>query len=346
MKYLIKETNKISPDKNKGLNDLLLEMGGTAFQGKSLGEALRIWERMINDKLVIFLGIAGALIPAGMRKIFIYLVENRLVDCIVSTGANLFHDCHESLGKEHWMGSSLVDDGDLFKHGIDRIYDVFAKESEFRETETFITDIALELGGEQAFGTREFLHYLGKRLAKEGKVPGILTSAAEYEVPIFCPAIADSSIGIALFDVRWKRNKNIKIDIIKDLAEIGEMVAKAGKTGVIYLAGGTPKNFIQQATLIPAKHQNQIFAHKYAIQITTDSPQWGGLSGCTLEEARSWGKISLDSNQVTVNADVTLAFPILVSAIAERLEERRRAGYRPVFSWKEELQIKYVKRGE
>lgn len=328
------------------VHEALERLGGVSFQARNLNTSMNIYKKMLQDRCMIFLGIAGALIPAGLRKVFVHLIRNRMCDVIVSTGANLFHDCHESLGYFHYKGWPDVDDDELYSHKIDRIYDTFASEEEFEKTENFIIEFAssLEFGN---FSTREFFYLLGKRLSEVALQPGIITEAYRYGVPIFCPAIADSSIGIALNYLPTEGKKCCLIDIIKDVKESATIVEKAGCTGVIYLGGGTPKNFIQQAALIPQNPSGETFAHRYAIQITMDQPQWGGLSGCTLKEAKSWGKIHKDANFVILYSEVTVAFPLLIQGIFEQLirEGQTNAGEMPCFRFEgEELNIEWRKR--
>lgn len=340
-KFLKRKVSPYEPQ-NKEINRVLENLTRLGFQGKNLGVAYKIWERMLkSNKITIFLGLAGALVPAGMRKTIVYLIKNRFVDCIVSTGANLFHDCHEILSRFHYQGNPYLPDEELHKCGIDRIYDVLAKEEEFRKTERFITEFAATLDEKKFYSSREFLYLLGKHLIKNSQEEGILTSAVKYNVPIYCPAIADSSLGIALFDTRYKLNKKIVIDVISDVEETGEIVKNSKECGVIYLGGGVPKNFIQQAALVPAFQMGEDFSHKYAIQITADMPQWGGLSGCTFEEAKSWGKIAEDADSVTVNCDSTIALPILVSGL-DRIKDKFKNRKKPFFKFEEgKLSIKY-----
>lgn len=336
-------TSPLFIGKNK-VNEILSDMENMAFQGKNLALALGIWEKMLTHKTTIFLGIAGALIPAGLRNIFVYLIENKLVDCVVSTGANLYHDLHETQGLYHFQGSEKADDEKLKEEGIDRIYDVFAKEVEFRKTEKFITDFAVNVLSENhLYTTRQFFEELGKYLKISAPQKGIITSAYQSNIPIYCPAIADSAIGIGLFDARHKHQKNIKFDILGDIEETGEIVKRSHKTGVIYLAGGVPKNFIQQAALIPAFEMGQDFSHEYAIQITGDAAHWGGLSGCTFEEAKSWGKIKKRAKNVTVNSEVSIVLPFLVAGLAERVKENPRRYTAQIVFQGNKAKIKYIK---
>ncbi len=305
-----------APEKYSSVHEAVAAMGETAFQGKNLSIALEVWLKMLQDDATIFLGLAGAMVPAGMKGIISYLIQNRFIDCLVSTGANLFHDSHEALGYHHYQGSANVDDVLLKENSIDRIYDVFASEMEFQKTDQLIGKFASEHFSNRNVTTREFLFHWGQFLKSRSKVPNsIVINAAEQHVPVYCPAVADSSIGIGIAVERYKNPFEFQFDVIKDVIETSKIVANSSATGVIYLGGGTPKNFIQQTEVVVAIWGEECEGHKYAIQLTADAPHWGGLSGCTFEEAQSWGKIAKDANMISVATDVTIGLPILAAAL-------------------------------
>jgi deoxyhypusine synthase len=304
---------KIQP--RRKLSGLLRDMGRTAFQGKNLSLAVQVWERMLREEVTIFLGLAGAMIPAGMRQVLAHVIQNRMIDCLVSTGANLFHDLHETLGNHHFQGSPRVDDVGLKRAGIDRIYDVFALEKEFNQGDHYILNFARSLEPQPPMTTREFFYRLGRKLDRDGGKQGILTSAARAGIPIYCPAVADSSVGIAL--AMETEGSSFLFDVVGDVRETAYIVANSQKTGVIFLGGGTPKNFIQQTEVTATMMGLKVTGHRYALQITTDAPHWGGLSGCTFEEAQSWGKISPSASKVTLYCDTTIALPLIVSAVTQ-----------------------------
>ncbi len=310
----------------RGISELLEDMAKTGFQGRKLGEAFQVWKNMLEDKEVtIFLGLSGAMVPAGMRRVISYLIRKNYIDVIVSTGANIFHDIHEAVGGKHYLGSAHVDDIALLRHGIDRIYDVFAEEEKFRKSDRLIAEISEELPSDREFSSREFINHLGKRLIERGAAEdSIIVSAIESKLPIFIPALGDSSIGIGLMIAR-RKGVNIMINQMKDVDEITKIVEKTEKTGVIYIGGGVPKNFIQQTEVIASILGFRVNGHEYAIQFTTDAPHWGGLSGCTFEEAVSWGKISVTSKKVQVFVDATIALPVVVNALEELGIERKRS---------------------
>ncbi len=327
--------------KKRSISELLDGMLKTGFQGRKLAESVQIWHKMLNENnITVFMGLSGAMVPAGMRKVISYMIGKRMIDCLVSTGANLFHDSHEALGKNHYMGSHLADDEKLFDSGVDRIYDVFAVEEEFRAADNLIADFAEEMG-ELSCSSREFVYLLGKKLVGCGAAEdSIVVSAYRHNVPIFVPALSDSSIGIGLTIAR-RRGLKLEVDQIKDVDEITQIVEKSGKTGVIYVGGGVPKNFIQQTEVIASILGINTRGHDYAIQYTSDSPHWGGLSGCTFDEAVSWGKIAVQAKKVQIFVDATIALPIVAHALYEKCHELKRNA--PVFNWEgsEGLNIVY-----
>lgn len=315
--FLHTPTEPVSITPGMTTDQLLRGMEKMSFQGRQLARAAGVWEEGLRSGAFVMMGLAGAMVPAGMRNIIRYLMERRFIDCLVSTGANLFHDLYESLGHRHFIGTPQADDEALFEEGIDRIYDTYADEREFEKLDRWIGSWATEKLERRPYTTREFLHELGLEAARisGGKSPGILTTAASRGIPVYCPAIGDSSIGIGLAG----GNAPVLFDVVADVRETAELVVNKD-TMVVYCGGGTPKNFIQQ-TEVTVKHLNEEAAgHKYAVQFITDAPHWGGLSGCTFEEAVSWGKINPQGEKISVFCDATIALPIVVSALATRME--------------------------
>ena len=318
-------------------------MKNISFQGRTLAQVYEVWKNMLSEDTLIFLGLSGAMVPAGMREVMVYLIKNRFIDCLVSTGANLFHDAHESLGNYHYIGSHTVNDTDLYKHGVDRIYDTFASEDEFRQLEKVIIGWAYEsLDLSRSYTTREFFYLWGQHLNSIKKADGIVTACFEAGIPIYCPAISDSSYGIALARRFGEKTDAVFFDMIGDVEETAILAAKAPQTGVIYLGGGTPKNFIQQSEVTANIHLDfDSPGHKFAIQITTDAPHWGGLSGCTFSEAESWGKINEKAATVSCYADVTIALPIIATALAQGAEDLAKKRKKASFKLGQKLEFNF-----
>src|SRR5205809_7275245 len=312
-------------------DQVLTRMERISFQGRNLATAHRIWQKMLQDDVTIFMGMAGALSAGGLRLAVAHLISHRYIECLVSTGANLYHDLHETRGQHHYVGSALADDAALAEDRIDRVYDTYASEEEFCSNDAWIADYAATLEA-RPYTTREFLHLLGGHLWKTTGRDGILTAAYRANVPIFCPAIADSSIGMGLSQARQKKAGTGHIDIIGDIVESANLVIRRPRTASVVLGGGTPKNFINQATVQAEFYSDAVGGHRYALQIVTDVPHFGGASGSSLEEAQSWGKLSSDSAKVSVQADATIALPLLASALAATARPLLAARRMPVFT--------------
>jgi deoxyhypusine synthase len=326
----------------KSVSQLLREMSDTGFQGRKLAEVVDVLEEMVkNDKLTILMGYAGSLSTTGQWKIVKWLIENRYIDVLVSTGANISEDIVEAMGFSYFKGHHMTDDTKVFDSGYNRYYDVYGKESDYLKMTELIADFIVgNLKDSHPYSSREFLYLFGKWLDKRG-VNSIVATAAKHGVPIFCPAIVDSPYGDAGLVAR-SRGFNLVIDNMKDYVEFMQLGEGVKETGVFYVGGGVPKDFIQlfAATIdllykdkkVPNRSESltrmgtdeNYYPHKYAVQITTDSPQWGGLSGCTFEEAISWGKEAAASRFVQCYCDATIALPIVSQALAERVKEKRK----------------------
>ncbi len=317
-------------DRDVTADELLRRMERISFQGRNLAVARRIWQRMLSDDVLIFFGVAGALSAGGLRLAIANVVRERAVDCLVSTGANLYHDLHETRGRRHFVGSPNIDDRVLQEAHIDRVYDTLVDEDEFVDNDNWIATFVATLEP-RPYTTREFLYHLGKHLWDATGADGILTAAYRAGVPIFCPAIADSSIGMGLSQARHMRPEIGHIDVIGDIIESANLVIHRPRTASVVLGGGTPKNFINQASVQAEFYRPGIEGHRYALQIITDVPHFGGASGSTLEEAQSWGKVAADADRVTVHADATLAFPLLASALATSAADLISARHPPTF---------------
>jgi deoxyhypusine synthase len=327
---LRKPVEPFSITANLSADETLARMERISFQGRNLATARRIWEKILSSDATIFLGTAGALSAGGMRLILAHLIEHRYIDVLVSTGANLYHDLHETRGRRHFIGSPTLDDAALAVERIDRVYDTLASEDEFSKNDEWIASFVLKLE-RRPYTSREFLYKLGEYLWTETGNPGILTAAYRAKVPIFCPAISDSSIGMGLSQARHRDQTAGFVDVIGDIIESANIVIRRPSTASIVLGGGTPKNFINQASVQAEFYDDRVGGHKFAIQIVTDVPYFGGASGSSLEEAQSWGKLSIESEKVTVQGDVTIALPILITALESTARDVADKRKRPDF---------------
>ncbi len=301
---------------------MLVEMADTAFQGRALGEAYEVIAEMLeDDDNLIFMGLAGSLATAGMWRIIKWFVENRFVDVLVSTGANISEDIFEAMGFKYFKGSPNVSDEDLLKHKVDRFYDVFADELQYREMEDLIKDFIKSLPDMGVYSTAEFLHLLGKYLNEAG-IDSIVAAAYRAGVPVFSPALLDSGYGIAAVKALHEGHRVI-IDMVRDFSQLVQIGSIPRQLSAIYLGGGVPKDYVNmvavaQTILADARGIKDYYKPlKYVVQVTTASPQWGGLSGATLEEAVSWGKVHPKAGKRVVYCDATIALPLIAQAIHE-----------------------------
>jgi len=340
-KYLDKTIGHIDISSNGDLDGLVTSFSRASFQARNISRCVEVYRQMLQDeKAVIFFGLAGAMVPAGMRKIIVDLLRCHLIDVLVSTGANLYHDFFEAIGFRHYVGSASVKDQELRKAGIDRIYDTFASDAEFGRTEEKIAEITSGLE-QRVYSSREFLECLAGELDDD---ESILCTAAREGVPVFCPALCDSGIGIALTHhyVRSGDGPRLMIDQIRDNFEILQIKRDAVRTGAVFIGGGVPKNYIQQLTPMLDVFSVQGQGHSYFIQITTEDPKYGGLSGCTAAEAESWGKVTGEGAAATAYVDATIALPLVAGAVLRDCSGQSARAKR-IFRWKgdklEEMRI-------
>jgi len=303
----MKPINHIEADENTKISELVKDMGKIGFGARKISIASEIYREMTNDKeCKIFVGVAGAMVPGGMKKQIIKMLKNKNTACLVTTGANLTHDLIEALGEHHYIGDERADDAKLNEEGIDRIYNVFMKNSVYEKLEPFFEENWEEF--KKCTNIREFINKIGELLVVDEE-ESILKYCYNHEIPIYCPAIADSGIGMMVWGRIMKGEKNkISIDAFDDMKEIIDLAWTAKKSGIIYIGGGVPKNFIQQSLQFSKDN-----GADYGIQISTDQPQWGGSSGAPLQEGISWGKMKERAKFVNVYCDATIALPMIIA---------------------------------
>jgi len=294
--------DQISVQPGETIMSLVEKWANTGFTAKRIARACEIyWKMVTTPNCKKFFALAGAMVPVGMQQVVIDLIREGFIDVLVSTGANLTHDLAECLGFRHQQGHTAtgqVKDADLYDTRINRIYDVFMPNEVYESMEDFVKTLEFP----KDMPVREFLKYLGKTLANQPR-DCILKAAADKNVPIFCPAFTDSGLGMqVMFNKR-----GINLNHFDDLQEMVNIAWDANPAGICIVGGGVPKNYIMQAM------QFSPTSAKYAIQITMDRPEPGGLSGAELREAISWGKVNKDAEFVDVICDATVALPIILA---------------------------------
>ena len=295
---------------------IIEQFENTAFQARNLARAAKIYNDMLSNKdCTIILCLAGSLFSAGLKNVVHDLVSNNMVDVIVSTGAIIVdQDFFEALGFKHYQGTHNASDNALQKEGIDRIYDTFIDEDELRICDMTVKEIADGIAP-RAYSSREFIRVMGEFLDHKNK-PGcsVVRAARKKELPVFVPAFSDSSAGFGLVFHQWARKEkpSVAIDSVKDFLELTKIKVASKDTGLLMIGGGVPKNFAQDVTVAADILGEKVAMHKYAVQITVADERDGGLSGSTLKEAHSWGKVDEGSEQI-VFSEATIAFPLIAS---------------------------------
>ena len=299
------------------VDELVRQFGNSgSFGAGRVATACNIYERMVReDDCTVFLALAGAMIPAGLRQLVSDLLRENLIDVLVTTGANMVHDAIEALGGRHYKGHWAVDDYMLYKYHTYRIYDVFVPEEDFIKLDMELVRLYDQIADEnkgKTLSSRDFAWELGRRLKDPDS---ILRAAYESKAPIFIPAVRDSEFGYIynLHASRRQFKNTLVVDAFKDVPEIISICRGSSKNGMIVIGGGVPRNTIQSAALATKSGID------YAVVITMDRPETGGLSGSTLEETVSWGKLKGQADKTMVIGDATIVFPIMVASVKERL---------------------------
>jgi deoxyhypusine synthase len=310
----------------------LVDDGFQAFNAARLSEACHIYaDKMLapENDTTIGLTIAGALTPAGLGGCIIELMERGLIDFVISTGANLYHDLHYALNFTLRRGSPFLDDRDLYDEGIIRIYDVLFPATVLLETDAYVRDFLTRSGLDGPIATSELHLKLGEDLL--ARQPGcedysVVAAAARYGVPIYTSSPGDSSIGMNVAYHELINDSTLMIDPNRDVNEICAIVLAGTKNGCVILGGGSPKNFYLQAQpTLWEVYSIPKGGNDYFIQITTDQVVWGGLSGATPSEAVSWGKVNpgVLPDTVVAYADSTIAFPLFCEYAVGSANNRR-----------------------
>lgn len=304
------EDIRIGPGMTAG--EIISRLGKSGVFGAGrVNKAVDIIQKMLDANAKIYLGLSGAMVPAGMRRVIADMISDGMVDVLVSTGANITHDLMRSFGLAQWRELSYSNDAELKEKGIARIHNSFIEEEAFGAFEQRLTPLIAECLSDMdtsSITPSELLHRIGSRLEDEAS---IVYNAAKRGIPIFVPAFTDSILGMQSFF--YSKSHPLAIDVLGDLGKIMDISFQAKISGAILIGGGVPKNFILQSKLVAPTGFN------YAVQITTDRPEPGGLSGATLDEAISWGKVDGKSETVTIYGDATIILPIVVAAVKERL---------------------------
>ena len=333
-----KPTTPVKVGPGTTVSELLDAYRGASFQARALGNCASIFQKMLEDKdrPTILLGLAGSLIAAGMRQVITDLIEKNMVDVVVSTGAIISQDYYQVLGGRHFHGSAEADDKELRDLYIDRLYDTFMDEEKYWQTDLAVSRFADSLAPRH-LSSRAFLALLAEKARKDSG--SILGACARTGVPLFVPALNDSSIGIGLTEHyhRYRRSgkEPFTISSIRDNYELTQIVVKSPATAAVYVSGGVPKNYINDSIVMSYIFGLDTGGHRYALQLTTDAPHWGGLGGSTLSEATSWGKVSKEATHEMAFVETSVALPLLYGYALQKNAAKKRK--RLSYSWKDDI---------
>ena len=319
--YLIQKIIPIDVKKIDNVNNLLTNLRSCGFQGGNLGKALDVLEKIVTEKdILTVLTLSGAMVPAGMGEIICALMEYRLIDVLVTTGANIIHDLVDAaVDIGHYKGEQNVNDEELFKLRINRIYDIFLPEENYEIAERKLLKIIKEIFDEKdIFITpNELLKKVGEKI----KSRCILSVAAKNNIPIFVPAFSDSEFALNLIKYSIREGFNFQFDILKEVQMFADIIRNSKEYATIIIGGGVPRNWAQQVFPLLDQIDNlESMGYNYSVRIHTATEYDGGLSGCTISESKSWGKYHIDSKNVSIWCDATIALPILITGLFQRLK--------------------------
>ncbi len=316
-------------------SEMLERLKRTAFGARNLGEAADVLYEMVTDPKCLVVGtFSGAMTIAKMGLLIADMIDQGLLNVVVSTGALLCHGLVEQIGSTHFRHDPSWSDEELYQAGYDRVYDTLELEQNLYQTEKVMVAALKSLGPDEPFGSCQLHRRLGEQLNAEGAGRGVLQSAAARNVPIYVPAFTDSELGLDLFTYNYIGQKlgthpPVRFDPLRDLADFYERVAAAERLGIFTIGGGVPRNWVQQIGPLGEIIYNRtdgkaggLIRFRYGVRICPEPAHWGGLSGCTFSEGVSWGKF-IPPNEggrfAEVLCDATIAWPILVRGVLERL---------------------------
>lgn len=333
-KFLTAPTRPVSVDRDRSVAGLLEKMEGGGLGGKQLAEAHRIWLDMLGDNTTIFVAATGSLVAAGMRRLLAYVIKNRFIDVLVLSGNVVFQDLHETLGRNHFQSHPSMSDEELEANNINRVADLLVSSEEYREAEGWVGGFASQLDPTRPFSTREFLHLMGRELAEIAGEDGLLTAAYKSRVPVFCPDIIDSSIGVGIAGSRYEKKNTFAFDLVQDVVDMMHITNKARVTGVINIGSGSSKNFVQLSEISQSILKAQSRGHKYAVSITSDVPHPGTSNNASFkDESLLFGKLAKGATTAYVNCDATIALPLVITALSQTAAKYMKGRKRPNYTF-------------
>lgn len=320
------------------VEDLVAQMAATSFGARRLGRAAELLHTMACDRQCFtVLTVTGAMTVAKLGLLMADMIELGLVDAVVATGALITHGLVEGQGYSHYRVPEGANDRDLFQKGYNRVYDTIETEENLDRTQAFLQRVLEAQDGAAPLGTWEICREIGRQLTEEDPGRGPLKSAYARGVPVFIPAFTDSELGLDFHVNNLMRRRAgrppLHYDAFRDLEHFAEMIDAQRTTAIFTIGGGVPRNWAQQVgpflDLRSARlgQGNHFKPYQYGIRICPDPPHFGHLSGCTYSESVSWGKLVAPEDGgawCEVLTDATIAWPLIVQAVRERLQREGR----------------------
>jgi len=319
--HLVHPITRFEPDPGASLRSFVEALGRTGGQPRRLASAVALWDRMIERDRVIFCSVAGAPVPLGFGPAIASLVSRGCIDVLDITGAQLTHDMLEIIGSRHFQGRVDADDRALARDDVNRFWDTFGDEADYRRVEPMVFELAEALP-DRPLTTREYIYRMGQFFSRIGSQGGILTAAAERGTPVYCPAIGDSVLGMDLGFFRAEGGKRIVFDVVQDVLEMSAIVLLAEELGLrtatTIFGGGAPRNHIQQSQIGSYMFVTKSKGHAEAVRFSIEPAETGGLSGSTISEGISWKKFDPEVESAEVFLDSNLSLAIAASLLRAR----------------------------
>ncbi len=342
----------ISINKDMTVTDLVDNVfDRMGYNAKRLAEACHLFKTMIDQNSTVCLTLAGAMTPVGMGGGIISMIENGFIDWVVTTGANTYHDMHFAYGLPVHQGDHSADDNELAENDVVRIYDVYIDMertliAQDRIVQTLTQKALLKNKFPEKFSTAHYYKVLGDGVLETSKRPekSFIATAAKHDVPVFVPAFADSSVGMGtsylpIIACAKKSGKELSpadfvdpsptMDALESAAIVHNSMINEVERGVLEVGGGVPKNFLQQTgPMISQILGMECPGENYVVQVTVDRPDTGGLSGATINEGKSWGKIPrAGEGNVIPYLDATVGVPVIFAYALENCKPRKLKKY-------------------
>ncbi len=333
-KFLTVPTRPVPIDRDRSVAGLLEKMEGAGFGAKQLAEAHRIWLDMLDDNSTIYLCGSGNLITSGMRRLIAYVIKNRFVDVIVMSGTVLYHDIHETLGRNHYQGHPSMSDEELSAADVVRMGDTLANSEEYQEADEWIGSVINQLDLTRSYSYREFLHLMGRELAEIAHEDGIVTAAFKSRIPVFCPDLVSTELSVGIARARFEKKSHLSFDTTQDAMDMMQIAQKTRNSGIITLGSACSQNMVNMAEVSSYITRTTPRGHKYAISITTDSvpldirtPSYGG------NHTDLFGKLLRGATTAYVPSDPSIALPMIITALSQTAAKFMKGRKRPNFGF-------------